>query len=87
MKNNKLYLGRGWTKTGKYGDFYNLQIDLNKLAENPNCIQKVGDRKFLNLTMGKLQKPLKAGQDLYVAWNDFTPAKTVEEKQGNDMPF
>ena len=46
---NKLYLGSGWTKSGKYGDFSNIQIDLNKLAENPNCIQKVGDRKFLKL--------------------------------------
>lgn len=83
---NKLYLGSGWTKTGKYGDFSNIQIDLNKLAENPDCIQKVGDRKFLNLTIGKLKNKLKAGQDLYVAWNDFTPAKTVEDK-ASDMPF
>tara|TARA_Y100001951_G_C11132423_1_gene178973 strand:- start:10 stop:267 length:258 start_codon:yes stop_codon:yes gene_type:complete len=83
---NTIWLGSGWTKKGKWGDFYTLCLDLNELAKNPDCIRKEDDKKTLWLTVGKRKDKGKGGQDLYIKWDNFERKETVKDSS-DDMPF
>ena len=42
----KLYLGWGKSMSGKYGDFWNLTIDLGKVSNNPHVIKEHKGKKM-----------------------------------------
>ena len=85
----KLYLGWGKSMSGKYGDFWNLTIDLGKVSNNPHVIKEHKGKKYLNITMSKLSKPFEDGSDVRLSWNDFVPEKKeIQESSGADnVPF
>ena len=94
--NNNLYLGTGQTISGNYGTFWNISVDLTEVSKNPKVIKEVKTedgsvKKFLNLKMGKLKKPFNPEKehptDMYISWNDYEPEKTVEDKEGSNLPF
>ena len=87
--NKKLYLGWGKSMKGKYGDFWNLTIDLGKVSSNHHVIKEHKGKKYLNPTMSKLSKPFEDGSDVGLSWNDFTPKEkeVIENKSTDNVPF
>ena len=94
-QNHNIWLGNGQTITGKLGTFWNLTINLTELGKNPQIIKEIntkdGVQKIVDIQMGKRQNPLPTkGQfpiDMYLKWNSFEPEKTVEDKEGSNLPF
>lgn len=86
-----IYLGSGKTYTSKYGEFYNVTLNLDKIKENANVVEEYKGTKFVRLRISKKQEPDKFGKNVNVVWNDPSKIqkKTETQTSSNDtgLPF
>lgn len=86
-----IYLGSGKTHTGKYGEFYNVTLNLDKIRENANVVEEYKGTKFVRLRISKKEQADKYGKNVNVVWNDPSKMQKKTEIQGSaddsGLPF
>jgi hypothetical protein len=86
-----IYLGSGKTYTSKYGEFFNVTLNLDKIKDNANVIEEYKGTKFVRLRISKKEQHDKFGKNVNVVWNDPSKIqkKTETETSSNDtgLPF
>ena len=86
-----IYLGSGKSVTGKYGEFFNVTLNLNKVKDNPQVVENFKGNQFVRLRISKKDQIDQYGNDVVVVWNQYDPSKETNNSKpsGNttDLPF
>ena len=75
-----VYLGSGKTVDGKFGEFFNVTLNLDKIKENPQVVEEYKNTKFIRLRISKKDQPDQYGKNLNIVWND--PSKIQKKNEG-----
>jgi hypothetical protein len=84
---NPVYVGKGKTVDGKYGQFQSVNIELDVLLNN--CKTAKNGKKYVDLTISKKKETDQYGYDLKVVLNQQKEEETATNHMPDrdDLPF
>ena len=93
MEKQIIYVGKGKTINGQYGDFENINIELDVLLKHATTA--ANGKKYVNITVSKKRETDQYGYDLKVVLNQFdkkeegnTSSSQMPDREAtNDLPF
>lgn len=80
----KIYVGSGKKINGKYGEFRNATLNLNKLKEH--AYEFKGDM-FVNVTINDKSEPDQYGKDVSVTINQYKKQDTEKQETENRVSY
>ena len=89
VESKTIYLGSGKSVTGKYGEFFNVTLNLNKVKANPQVVENFKGNQFIRLKIIKKDQIDQYGKDVVVVWNQFDPkeASSKSDSSSTELPF